>query len=101
MLVVMYLYAVVGAADNKLDITKLTEKLSSIVMKYLDIHGEAQLPEEVLAAATIAEVEMLRKMRNYKDCIASLRRLIQLNSRYASIAKEYQNILKSDMGATD
>ena len=101
MLVVMYLYAVVGAADNKLDITKITEKLSSIVMKYLDIYGEAQLSEEALAAVTIAEIEMLRKMRNFKECIASLRRLIQLNSRYASIAKEYQNILKSDMGATD
>ncbi len=97
--VVMYLYTVVGAAENKLGIEKLTSTLGNIAMKYLESYGENELPEEVLAAVTIAEIEMLRKMRNFKECIASLRRLIQLNSRYASIAKEYQNILKADMQA--
>lgn len=100
-LVVMYLYTVVGAADNKLGITALTPLLSDLAMRYLNTYGEAQLPEEVIAAATIAEVEMLRKMRNFKECVAALRRLIQINSRYASVAKEYQNILKADMGATN
>ncbi len=100
-LVVMYLYTIVGAAENKLEITKLTSLLGDLAMRYLDTYGESDLSEEMLAAVTIAEIEMLRKMRNFKECIASLRKLIQFNSRYASIAKEYQNILKADMGATN
>lgn len=98
-LIVMYLYTVIGAVENRLEITMITPQLSDLAMKYLNTHGEADLPEEVLAAVTIAEIEILRKMRNFKECVASLRKLIQINSRYAPIAKEYQNIIKADMGA--
>ncbi len=97
-LIVMYLYTVVGATENKREITALTPILGDLAMRYLNTHGEADLPEEVLAAVTIAEIEMLRKIRNFKECVASLRKLIQINSRYAPIAKEYQNIIKADMG---
>ncbi len=100
-LVEMYLYTAVGAAENKLAINNITSLLSDIAMKYLEVYGEAQLSEEVLAAVTIAEIEMLRKMRCFKECIASLRKLIQINSRYSSIVKEYQTILKADMGASN
>ncbi len=96
-LIVLYLYTVKGAAENKFDMSKVVASLSSIAMGYLEINGEAGLSEEVLAAVTIAEIEMLRKLKNFKECISSLRKLIQINSRYASIAKEYQNILKAEM----
>lgn len=99
-LTVLYLFTAKGAAENKLDMRGSVAALGTIAMRYLEVYGEAGLPDEVLAAVTITEIEMLRKMRSYKECIASLRKLIQLNSRYASIAKEYQNILKADMGAT-
>lgn len=96
-LIVLYLYTVKGAAENKFDMSGVVTGLSTITMQYLETRGEAALPEEVIAAVTITEIEMLRKMRNYKECIASLRKLIQINSSYASIAKEYQIILKQDM----
>ncbi len=97
-LIVLYFYATLGAAENDFSMFVFVSHLSRFVMSYLELFGEADLPEEVVASITVAEIDMLRQMRNFKECIAAIRRLIQLNTRYAPIAKQYQKLIKDDMG---
>ena len=93
----MYLSAAIESAKRKLNAEKILETLGNTGMKYLQVYGESSIPEEVYAAVTIAEINLLRSCRNFKGCIETLRRLIKLNKRYAPIASEYQNYIKADM----
>lgn len=68
-------------------------------IKYLEAFGESNIPAEVMAAVTIAEINLLRSGKNFKGCLDALRRLIQMNKNYAPIAMEYQNLIRADMGA--
>ncbi|MBQ3162292.1 MAG: glycosyltransferase family 2 protein [Oscillospiraceae bacterium] len=64
---------------------------------YLNAFGENSIPAEIMAAVTMAEINILRNNRDYKNCIDALRRLIRLDRKYAAIAMDYQNIIKSEM----
>ena len=64
---------------------------------YLNAFGENSIPAEIMAAVTMAEINILRNNRDYKNCIDTLRRLIRLDRKYAAIAMDYQNVIKSEM----
>ena len=96
-LIKLYLYSTVGAVQNKMDMSNITSYVGACGMKYLEIYGEDNVPVEVLAAVIIAQIDIFRSTRRYKECIAALRQLIQLDKNYAPIAKEYQELIKSDM----
>lgn len=66
-------------------------------IKYLEAFGERSIPSEVMAAVIMAEINICRSGRNFKGCIDALRRLIQMNKKYAPIAMDYQNLIKADM----
>ncbi len=95
----LYLQTAVCIAESKQEISTHAEIAGSYAMKYLDVFGEADIPDDVMAAIVVEQIRMLRGMRNYKECIALLRQLIQINKKYAPIAKTYQALLKEDMGS--
>ncbi len=66
-------------------------------MRYLDAFGENSIPAEIMAAITMAEINILRSRRDFRGCLDALRRLIHLDRKYAPIAMEYQNLIKADM----
>ncbi len=72
-------------------------KAGNLGIKYLEAFGENNIPAEVMASVTIAEINLLRSSKNFRGCLDALRRLIQMNKKYAPIAVEYQNLIKSDM----
>ncbi len=76
----------------------LYESVGQLGLKYLEAFGESNIPAEVMAAVTIAEVNIHRSGRNFKGCLEALRRLIQIDKAYAPIAAEFQGLLKKDMG---
>ncbi len=94
----LYLQAALSAAATGNEIQDFAAYAGSYSMKYLTAFGENNIPAEVLAAVTIEQVNMLRGMRNYKECVAALRQLIQIDRKYAPIAKVYQALIKADMG---
>ncbi len=94
----MYYYCIFRAIDKGIMADGLLQKLGDISIKYFSVYGEqGQIPEEVYSGAVIAEINMLRSLKKYKECVDSLRRLIKINSAYAPIATEYQKILKADV----
>ncbi len=97
-LIRLYTQAVVSAAETGNDIQQFTALAGSLSMKYLNAFGEENIPAEVYAAVIIEQINILRGMRNFKECIACLRQLIQIDKKYAPVAKVYQNLLKEDMG---
>lgn len=85
--------------NAKISALFLYPKIGNLGIKYLEAFGESNIPAEVMAAVTIAEINLLRSGRNFKGCLEALRRLIQMNKKYAPIAVEFQGLIKSDMNS--
>ena len=66
-------------------------------IRYLEAFGERNIPTEIMAAVTIAEINLLRNGRNFRGCLDALRRLVQLDKKYAPVVIDYQNLIKTDM----
>lgn len=75
----------------------LYQTAGNLGIRYLESFGENNIPAEVMAAVTLAELNILRANHNFRGCLDALRRLIQLSKKYAPIASEYQNLIKADM----
>ena len=71
--------------------------VGNLGIRYLESFGERDIPAEIMAAVTIAEINLLRSGRNFRGCLDALRRLIQLDKSYAPIVMEYQNLIKADI----
>lgn len=96
----IYIHTITAGHLKDVDVSDMIEYLGSCGMMYLQNFGENDIPESILAAVTIEEVNIYRRRKDYKSCIAGLRRLLQLNKRYGTIAKAYQKIIKDDMAET-
>lgn len=94
----LYLQSILHLISKKAELGDVMQYAGDVGIMYLQTFGEEHIPEEIMAAVTIAEIELLRKNRNFKECIAALRRLIKINNKYAPIAREYQSILKAEVG---
>ncbi len=94
----LYMQEIVVLAGAGRDIIPMALKVGKLAMKYLNTYGESNITEDVMAAVTLEQINILRGMRNFKECVAALRQLIQINKDYAPIAKVYQQLIKADMG---
>ncbi len=93
----IYMQALACGCKSGQDTASFTMYAGEYAMQYLQTFGEANVPNDVIAAVTVKEIELLFGAKRYKDCIASLRTLIQLDKEYALIAKEYQRLIKEQM----
>ncbi len=96
----IYIHTITAGYLKNVDVSDMIVYLGNCGMMYLQNFGENDIPESILAAVTIEEVNIYRRRKDYKSCIAGLRRLIQLDKRYGTIAKAYQQIIKDDMAET-
>lgn len=71
--------------------------IGNLGIRYLESFGERNIPAEIMVAVTIAEINLLRSSRNIRGCLDAIRKLVQLDKKYAAIAMEYQNLIKADM----
>lgn len=86
-----------GLLKANMSVSSLYVTAGNLGIMYLKAFGENSIPSEIMAAVTIAELNILRNNRDYKNCIDALRRLIRLDKKYAAIAMDYQNKIKSEM----
>ena len=86
-----------GLLKANMSVSSLYTAAGNLGIMYLNAFGENSIPAEIMAAVTIAELNILRSNRDYKNCVDALRRLIRLDKKYAAIAMDYQNIIKSEM----
>ena len=95
----LYVSAITAGHVKSHEVSDMLPSLRKCGMLYLQHFGEECIPDVIVAAITIEEVNIYRSRKDFKSCIAALRRLIQLNKRYGSVAKVYQSILKEEAGA--
>ena len=93
----LYLNAAIEGAKRNIGIEGMLNTLGNLGIKHLQAFGEKNIPEEVYAAVTVAEINLLRSCRDFKGCIEAVRRLIKLNKRYAPIASVYQALIKAEL----
>ncbi|MBQ5319627.1 MAG: glycosyltransferase family 2 protein [Oscillospiraceae bacterium] len=86
-----------GLLKKGVQSAQLLTTAGNLGIKYLEAFGESSIPQEIMAAVTMAEINILRSSRDYRGCIGAVRRLLQLGRNYAPIASAYQNIIKSEM----
>ncbi len=91
------LYTITGVLGLGYSASALYGTIGNLGIKYLEAFGEGNIPAEVMAAVTIAEINLLRANRNFRGCLDALRRLIQMDKKYAPIAAEFQSLIKADM----
>jgi len=86
-----------GLLKANMSASSLYNTAGNLGIMYLNAFGESSIPAEIMAAVTMAEINILRSNRDYKNCVDALRRLIRLDRKYAAIAMDYQNVIKSEM----
>ena len=93
----IYLESVLGRLKNGLAASSMYNDLGNLGIMYLQAFGENSIPPEIMAAVTVAEINLLRSSRDYKGCVDALRRLLGLDKKYAPIASDLQNVIQSEM----
>ena len=88
---------ITGLLSSGYSAASLYNPVGNLGIRYLEAFGESNIPAEIMAAVTIAEINLLRSGRNFKGCLDAMRRLIQMNKKYAPIVSEYQNLIKTDI----
>lgn len=93
------LYVITGLLKEGISASFLYGAVGNLGIRYLESFGERDIPAEIMAAVTIAEINLLRSGRNFRGCLDALRRLVQMDKKYAQIVIDYQNLIKADMGS--
>lgn len=93
----IYLETAVGRLKNSLSASFMYNDLGNLGIMYLQAFGESSVPPEVMAAVTIAEINLLRNNHDYKSCVGALRRLLGIDKKYAPVVSDLQNIVQSEM----
>lgn len=93
----IYLETAVGRLKKSLSASFMYNDLGNLGIMYLQAFGESSVPSEVMAAVTIAEINLLRNNHDYKSCVGALRRLLGIDKKYAPVVSDLQNIIQSEM----
>lgn len=90
---------IIGLLKEGISASFLYGTVGNLGIRYLESFGERDIPAEIMAAVTIAEINLFRSGRNFRGCLDALRRLVQLDKKYAQVVIDYQNLIKADMGS--
>lgn len=95
------LCVITGLLKEDVSVLPLYKQVGNLGIRYIKSFGEGNIPAEIKAAVTIAEINLLRSVHNFRGCLDALRRLVYLDKKYAPIVMNYQELIKTDITDTE
>jgi len=93
----VYGWAMIGALQNKLDISALFEKYGEIGSRwYNEFSDNGNIPGDIRAALLVNSITSARKGGNYALCANEMRKLASECHSFAPIINEYRKIVQQE-----
>ncbi len=94
----VYGFAMIGALQNKFDISRLFEKFGQIGLHWYNEFPEPQtIPGDIRAAMMVSSIAAARRNGDYKRCVSEMRDLAAACPTLAPIINEYGEEIRSEM----
>lgn len=91
----VYGWAMIGAVQNNLDVTRLFEKFGEIGSRWHECYPNLKnVPGDVKAAMMVNDIVYARKNGDYERCIDEMRRLATICPPLAQIINEYRQTVE-------
>lgn len=93
----VYGWALIGAGQNKLDITMLFEKFGQIGIRWYNAFpGSTIIPADIKAAIMVNNIVVTHRKRDFDCCMREMRRLELSYPPLAPIVEKYREIVEYD-----
>lgn len=97
----VYGWAIIGAQQNKLDISKLFEKFGQIGLRWRnEFPEEDTIPGDIKAAFFVYNITAARLEKDYQTYIDLTRKFVAACPMFAPIMKYYQEAIEEDMSSS-
>lgn len=94
----VYGFAMIGALQNKFDISRLFEKFGQIGLHWYNEFPEPQtIPGDIRAAMMVCSIAAARRNGDYKRCVSEMRDLAAACPTLAPIINAYGEEIRSEM----
>lgn len=91
----VYGWAMIGAMQNDVDVTRLFEKFGEIGKRWRECYPDSEnVPGDIKAATMVNDIVSARESGDYERCIGEMRRLAAANPTFARIVNEYRQVVE-------